>query len=163
MIRLLCRIIMKIGSIPNKCRIRYYRTYISGRGYRLSDEVKMYYPSNISIGEGTYINGGHIIASANAHITIGSNCLLSYNVHLRTDTHRYEDRDTLICKQGYIERSIIGNDVWIGYGAQIMPGVTIGEGCVIGAGAIVTKSTEPYSVYVGVPAKMIRQRINKRN
>jgi len=54
----------------------------------------------------------------------------------------------------------IGNDVWIGHNAIIMPGVRIGNGAVIGAGAIVIKDVEPYSIVVGVPAKMINKRFS---
>ena len=52
----------------------------------------------------------------------------------------------------------IGNDVWIGYGAHIMEGVTIGDGAIVAAGAVVTKDVEPFSVVAGVPAKVIRRR-----
>lgn len=53
----------------------------------------------------------------------------------------------------------IGNDVWIGRRAIIMPGVSIGDGCIIGAGAVVTKDVPPFSVAGGVPAKVIKSRI----
>lgn len=55
-------------------------------------------------------------------------------------------------------QTTIGSDVWIGTKAVIRDGVTIGHGCVIGAGAVVTKDTEPYGIYVGVPAKLMRFR-----
>ena len=64
-------------------------------------------------------------------------------------------RNVLIRNQGFTEKDIIiGNDVWIGFGAQIMAGVKIADGCVISAGTVVTKDTEPYGVYVGVPAQL---------
>lgn len=53
---------------------------------------------------------------------------------------------------------VIGNDVWIGYDAVIMPGVSIGDGAIIGTRALVTKDVEPYSIVGGVPAKEIRKR-----
>ncbi len=53
---------------------------------------------------------------------------------------------------------VIGNDVWIGHCAIIMPGVTIGNGAVIGAGAVVTKDVAPYSIVAGIPAKVIKMR-----
>lgn len=91
---------------------------------------------------------------------IGDNCLISYNVHIRTGMHNYQDKNMLIKDQGGSEKDVtIGDDVWIGFGAQIMPGVRIADGCVIGAGAVVTKDTEPYGVYGGVPAKIIKRRI----
>lgn len=55
---------------------------------------------------------------------------------------------------------VIGNDVWIGYEAVVMPGVTIGDGAIIGARAVVTKDVEPYAVVGGVPAKAIKKRFD---
>lgn len=100
-----------------------------------------------------------IYASKNAKIHIGSHCMISYNVCIRTLTHEYSRVDIPMKKQPHIEKDVvIKDDVWIGFGAIIMPGVNIGEGCVIGAGAVVTKNCEPYGVYVGVPAKLIKKR-----
>lgn len=55
----------------------------------------------------------------------------------------------------------VGNDVWIGSNAVIMAGVTIGDGAIIGAGSLVTHDVKPYSIVVGIPAKMIRYRFSK--
>ena len=55
----------------------------------------------------------------------------------------------------------IGNDVWIGIKATIMPNITIGDGAVIGANAVVTKDVPPYAVVVGVPAKIIKYRFDE--
>lgn len=152
-------------KIKNKC-LASYNTYVlfggikykhTGGGH-ISALVSITGKEKISVGKGTYINGGNLVAKR-ANITIGSNCLISYNVHLRTDMHCYKDANVLINKQGEVGKDIvIGNDCWIGYGAQIMSGVTIADGCVIGAGAVVTKDTEPFCVYGGVPAKKIGER-----
>lgn len=139
--------------------MEHYSKSISGSGYRLSDDVYIRFHQNVSIGAGIYINGGFLFASENGHIKIGENCLLSYNLHLRTDSHNYEDKNILISEQGSSEQDIIiGNDVWMGFGVQVMSGVTIADGCVIAAGAIVTKNTEPYGVYAGIPARLIKYR-----
>lgn len=115
-------------------------------------------PENVLIGNNTYINGGRICAS-NGKIIIGDNCMISFDVHIRTDMHCYNRTDIPMIEQGHSYKDIIiGNDVWIGYGAQIMPGVNIADGSIIGAGAVVTKDTEPYCVYGGVPARKIRSR-----
>jgi phosphonate metabolism protein (transferase hexapeptide repeat family) len=59
------------------------------------------------------------------------------------------------------KRVSIGHDVWIGHGAVIMPGLSIGDGAVIGANAVVTKDVEPYAVYAGVPAKLLKWRFQE--
>lgn len=56
------------------------------------------------------------------------------------------------------DKVTVGNDVWIGHGAILLPGVTVGLGAVVGAGAVVTKNVEPYTIVVGVPAKPLRMR-----
>lgn len=160
---MLFRIVNRIANIPNSLRINEYKKMITGKNYRLGYEVYMQHPENIQIGNETYINSGLIYASPNAYIKIGDNCLISYNVHIRTDSHNYKKRDEYIKKQGHCEKSIvIGNDVWIGYGAQIMPGCEIKDGTVIGAGAVVTHSTEKYGVYGGCLHAKLEQENNKR-
>ena len=73
--------------------------------------------------------------------------------------HNYNDRNVLINQQGNTEKDIvIEDDVWIGYGAQIMAGVTVRKGCVIAAGAVLTHSTNEYEVWGGVPARKIKER-----
>ena len=68
-----------------------------------------------------------------------------------------------IYQQGETAKPInIGNDVWIGFGAQILLGCNIGDGAVIAAGAIVTKDVEPYTVVAGVPARVIKKREDKK-
>ena len=59
------------------------------------------------------------------------------------------------------EETVIGNDVWVGYGAIIMSGVHIADGTIIAAGALVIHDTQPYSIYGGVPAKYIKKRFEK--
>ncbi len=120
--------------------------------------------SKIIIGENTSF---HSSATLLGSVTIGSNCLFSPNVAILTNTHVAEDR-RLIREQDaeYILKHgappdfpvTIGDDVWVGLNAIILPGVTLGEGCIVGAGAVVSKNFEPYSVIGGVPAQLIRKR-----
>ncbi len=159
MIAVMGRLVSVLWSI--RARYMYWKNNraVNNSGGSIGGECILQCPQNIYIGKNSYINGGFICASPHAKILIGENCLISYQVHLRTDMHNYKDPSKLIRLQGHSEEDIIiGNDVWIGYGAQIMAGVTIADGCVIGAGAVVTNDTIAYGVYGGVPAKLIGNR-----
>lgn len=81
------------------------------------------------------------------------------DVTILSQTHNIERTDIPMGKQGMREAEvIIGNDVWIGMRSIIMPGVKIGDGAVIGAGAVVTKDVLDYAIVGGVPARIIKYR-----
>jgi len=112
----------------------------------------------LHIGKNSRI-GSFSIIGCNERITIGENCLISQSVSIRDTDHNFSDVETPIVDQGIITSPIIIKDnVWIGYGAVIIKGVTIGEGSIIAANAVVTKDVEPYSIVAGVPATLIRKR-----
>lgn len=109
------------------------------------------------------------------HVNIGAFCSISWNCHIGLESHEIDmistspifthkkngtgaewvDSDSDF---GGRERTIIGNDVWIGANAIIMAGLKIGDGAVIAAGAIVTKDVKDYHVVAGIPAKTIKKR-----
>lgn len=125
----------------------------------ISADVDVRHIENIRIGARSYVNGGMIVASPRARIVIGEDCMLSYCVHLRTDMHRHGEVDVPMNQQGHDEADIvIGDDVWIGYGAQIMSGVTVGSHSVVGAGAVVTHDVPEFAVVGGVPARLLKWR-----
>jgi galactoside O-acetyltransferase len=115
----------------------------------------------IRIGENTSFNSNvHINSSVCGEILIGNNCLIGPNVVMRTAGHNFERADIPIRNQGHICKNIlIEDDVWLGANVVVLGGVTIGKGCVIGAGSVVTKNIEAYSIAVGVPAKVIKNRL----
>jgi len=70
------------------------------------------------------------------------------------------DRDFFADRRG--DRVVVGNDVWIGHAAILLPGVSVGDGAVIGAGAVVSRDIEPYTIVGGVPARPIRKRFDDK-
>ncbi|MBD2059598.1 acyltransferase [Oculatella sp. FACHB-28] len=111
----------------------------------------------IEIGDRTSI--GPYSCLSGLFIKIGKNCLIAPHVGIFANNHVYADPTQLIVEQGHsYEGIVIEDDCWLGYGAKVMDGVTISQGSVIGAGAVVTKDVPPYSVAVGVPAKVVSQR-----
>lgn len=149
-----------ISKLNGKALTVYKTKLVPGKHGKISGGVVLNNPSRIRLGKQTYINSGsYLHAGDNSTITIGDNCLISYNVHIRTVDHIHRARDarTTILEQGCEERDIvIGNNVWIGYGAQILPGVTIGNNVIVGAGAVVVRDIADNSVAVGIPAKKIK-------
>lgn len=115
-----------------------------------SDRIKV--GKNFGVNSGTYINGV-------GEIEIGNYVLLGNNVTISSGVHPIEgDTPTIFERKTIPKKIIIEDDVWIGAGAIIMPGVKLAKGTVVGANSIVTKDTEEYSVVIGSPAKMIRKR-----
>ena len=91
-------------------------------------------------------------------VTIGSHVNLAQGITVTALNHNFEDTKKLIDEQGINTTPVtIGDDVWIGANAVILPGVHIGQHCVIAAGAVVTKDVPPHSLVAGVPAKIIKQ------
>ena len=86
--------------------------------------------------------------------------MIAPNVSILNSTHNYQNIDLPLIMQGEEKNlnPVIEDDVWIGRNAVIMPSIKIGQGSIVGAGAVVTKDVEPYSIVGGVPAKFIKKR-----
>ena len=121
--------------------------------------LKGYYKGEFVIGDGTWIGQQCFFHSA-GNIQIGKNVGIGPGVKILTSEHGEEGVDIPIL-QSHLEfkRVIIEDDVDIGIGSIILPGITIGKGALIGAGAVVTTDVAPYDVVAGVPARKIRSRL----
>ena len=112
--------------------------------------------SRLKIGKGSIIGDKSILDARNG-ICIGDNVNLSSNVSIYTEQH--DHRDPYFRSTSYSSFGVrIGNRVWIGPNVVILHSVTIGEGAVIAAGAVVTKDVEPFAIVAGIPAKKIGER-----
>jgi acetyltransferase-like isoleucine patch superfamily enzyme len=110
------------------------------------------------MGEYSYI-GCNAVMGAGGGIQIGKFVLIGQCVNIHAENHSYLDPNRPIREQGVTYQGvIIEDDVWIGSKTTILDGVKIGRGAVIGAGAVVTKPIPPYSIAVGVPARVIGSR-----
>jgi acetyltransferase-like isoleucine patch superfamily enzyme len=90
-------------------------------------------------------------------VEIGNNVNLAQGITVTALNHNFSDTNKRIDEQGVSTNLVtIEDDVWVGANAVILPGVTIGEHCVVAAGAIVTKDVPPHSLVAGVPAKVIK-------
>lgn len=119
--------------------------------------IKTHCRGKINIGEYTYI-GPYTCISGN-YIKIGKACRIASHLGIYASNHNFDDPERKIKEQGNNYKGIvIEDDCWLGSGVKVVDGVTIGQGSVIGAGAVVTKNIPPYSIAVGVPAKVISQR-----
>ena len=149
-------IIRKIGR---KVKAWYYRTK-----YKLKEVDKTVYfggPSSISrdlcAERYVYIGPG---CEIHPNVRIGAFTMLANNVSIIGGDHKYDviGKPVILTGRDIIKETIIGSDCWIGAHSIIMSGVSIADGCIIAAGAVVTKDTDPYCIYGGVPAKKIKSR-----
>lgn len=113
------------------------------------------YGSNVSVGDNFFMNiNGRLMDSGK--ITIGNNVFIAPDVCIITEKHAMDVQQRAAGLE-YAYPVNIGDNVWIAAKVCVLPGVTIGEGSVIGAGSVVTRDIPPYSLAVGNPCKVIRK------
>ena len=125
-----------------------------GEKYHINQPFRCDYGCNIHIGNDFYANFNLTILDE-APVTIGDNAFIGPNVSIFTACHPLDPKERNTAIQ-WAEAVTIGNNVWIGGNATILPGVTIGDNCVIGAGSVVTKDVAPNTVVGGNPARVIK-------
>lgn len=162
--------------ILNRSRRRAFRFKHGLTRYALNQE-------RYNLGVGTYLGDGTVISNPK-ETTVGKFCSISHQVYIGPTAHSLhyltthsfisnEDNgtiDNVICvsKENLVREEfenskpvIIGNDVWIGLRAIIMPGVKINDGAVVASGAIVTRDVPPYAIVAGIPARVIKYRFSQ--
>lgn len=126
-------------------------------GKKVNIEHNALFSPKVSLGD---YSGIGVNAKIYGTCVIGNHVMMGEDCTIITRNHKFDRTDIPMMEQGFEEEKPvhIGNDVWIGDRVTIMPGVHIGDGCVIGAGAVVTRDIPPYSIAAGVPAKVLRSR-----
>lgn len=156
-----------VKHLPNnesriKCFQKSIRSFIV-RGFASSAGCKIDIQKNATLSPSLVI-GNHSGIGANAIIgrgtIIGDNVMMGPDCYIYTRNHEFSRTDIPMNQQGMrdFEPVIIGNDVWIGARVTILPGVKIGNGCIIGAGSVVTKDIPDYAIGGGNPARILKFR-----
>lgn len=119
-----------------------------GRKIKFSAHISL--ANNSGIGDSCYFQG---------EVSIGEHVMIAPQAAFIATTHCFDSTQMPMNLQGSIDKGIvIGNDVWIGYRAIVLAGVTVGDGAIVGAGAVVTKDVPEYAIVGGSPAKILKIR-----
>ena len=127
-------------------------------GYRVDDGFRLFPPvytdfgKNIKIGKDVFVNSGCCFQDQGG-VTLGDGCLVGHNVVFATLDH-----DKCPGRRGDMTAApiVVGKNVWIGAHATILKGVTIGDGAIVAAGAVVTRDVPPNTIAAGVPARVVK-------
>ena len=122
-----------------------------GEGSSLMTPTTIVRGKNIKIGKRVTVMSNSLFMSAGS-ITIEDDVLVAANVQLISNNHDPQEHAILTCKPVVLKRNC-----WIGAGATILPGVTVGENAIVAAGAVVSKDVEPNTIVGGIPAKLIKR------
>lgn len=153
----------KEGTIISKNSKGYEKVFFEGEN---GIPENCNFSGDIRIGKYTTLGDNNFL---NGNINIGKYCQLGVNVAIHTTNHPVNYLSTYINKRLFegelkglkeIKKTEIGNDVWVGHGAIILGGITIGDGAIIAAGSVVTKDVPPFSIVAGTPAKIIKYRFS---
>lgn len=128
-----------------------------GRGVRISNNVKILGMEKVFLSDFVRIANKAII-DGKAGIKIGQYTMVGFESILLSKTHRHDMKNIPYTLQGSFGKSIeIGKNVWIGTRVIILPGVNIGDNCIIGANSVITKSFPDNKIIAGNPAKIIKE------
>lgn len=158
----LYRIVFALPRVPPCDALK--SSFLRAVGARVGVGVT-YYPSvwinsgrRLTVGDDVDFATGCIITT-DGGVTIGDRVLIGYGAKIISRNHAVPGSRGRIFGAGHVARPVtVENDVWIGAQAVILPGVTVGEGAVIAAGAIVTKSVPPFAIVAGTPARILQMR-----
>lgn len=139
-----------------RTRILRHGVLTAGPGTVIEEGIKVRGSATLTLGRGCYVNNDAYF-DCEADVVVGDFALLAVGVTVLTSEHELQGPDHDAAYGPPVARPVtIGTQVWLGARVIVLPGVTIGDDCVVGAGAVVTRSCPPGGVYAGVPARRIR-------
>lgn len=142
--------------------VRLLKQYgvLKGDSLAIKRNVRIDHYKYLIIGNNCAINGGvrfYIEGSMGSKITLMDNVVVARDVIFETGTHEIGPSNRRVGNTSTSKSICVEDGVWIGVGSIILPGVTIGHGCVIAAGSVIVKDCEPNCIYGGNPAKIIKR------
>lgn len=146
-----------------KTTLKRYLSILRHRTFQIGSHSYVHVSSSFNcqskIGKYSFVNKNSFISAT----TIGNYCSISANVGIGLGEHDliYGTSKALSTRPLLTKKTTLGDEVWIGFGAVVIQGITIGDGAVIAANAVVTKDVPDYAIMAGVPAKMLRFRFSR--
>jgi acetyltransferase-like isoleucine patch superfamily enzyme len=151
------------------CLFESSKTYSKSDFKKCGNNVAIYYnsqiwePENVELEDDIAIKESFYLVGEGG-VLIKRGVMIGPNVSIYSCNHNYDSPDQTVFpydERNSLKKVVIGEFSWIGRNVIILPGVTIGKGCVVGAGSIVTKDIEDFSIVAGVPARLIKKRDNQ--
>lgn len=152
------KLFLKLPILSRYSNLWYSKLGIKGKNYRISNDLKLIGSfSFLELGNQTEVNSECFLL-AKDKIVIGNNSTLAYQTSILTSANPNGPHNKLAAIYPKMTAPvIIGHDCWIGARVTILPGVTIGNYCVVAAGSVVTKDVPDYTVVAGIPARVVKK------
>jgi acetyltransferase-like isoleucine patch superfamily enzyme len=148
----------RVLNFFKSCYLQFVWGASIGRRVVYYSGVRIFSGRNLVVGDDVDFAKG-VMVTTEGGVTIGDRVLLGYGTQILSSNHRVPSKSERIFDAGHVKKPVvIESDVWVGANCIILPGVTVGNGAVVAAGSVVTKSVPPMVYVGGVPAKVIKMR-----
>ncbi len=151
--------LLRLVHFYNYSHVSQVRRARIGPGVKMAPNVSLRSGERIEIGARAHVGAYcSLWAGDRSRIVLGEDALLGPEVYITTSNYGTVPGVPIMTQPRTESDVVVGRDVWLGARVIVLPGVTIGDGCVVGAGSVVTRSLPPNSVAVGAPARIVGER-----